>query len=142
MRNHIDFAIEDGNILDYPADVVALKYARQPFGADKAARQRLLAAGLRSIDLEPAIGTVSVQETLGALKSPLVAFVGTPRLGEFGYPEIRRFMDRALNTVVGDYPGTTHLAMTVHGPESRLKTGRQRGFPCTVHGLSSRYSDR
>jgi hypothetical protein len=45
-----------------------------------------------------------------------VLFVGVKTLSEFGYPEIREFAHRVLNSLAHTTPHATTLALTAHGP--------------------------
>ncbi len=53
------------------------------------------------------------------MPAPLALFVGTVRLGDFGYHEIRQFTARALKALESR-SGLKHVAGTVHGPNYGL----------------------
>jgi hypothetical protein len=70
-------------------------------------------------DLEVPVGDARFVETRGALTAPLALFVGTVRLNQLGYHEIRQFAVRALKALESR-PSVRHLASTVHGPNYGL----------------------
>lgn len=112
----IAFSIETDDIMTFPSDVVALKYARGFHGADHIAAMMLISKGVDVELMEPPMDEYRYFETQGALVAPHVLFVGTPRLRHMGYQHIREFGTRALAAVAESEPSTRHLAMTLHGP--------------------------
>lgn len=116
----IEFSIEHGDIADYSADVIALKYAQAPRGADRMVAERLVTAGLLRDSMQPKIGEyafVGTAKKVGALSA---LFVGVPEISEFGYSDIRRFMQDVLRALQSKAPGTKHLALTIHGARMGL----------------------
>ncbi|MCP3104986.1 nucleoside 2-deoxyribosyltransferase [Myxococcus sp. K15C18031901] len=119
MSSVLDVVLEVGDVTAIAADVVLFKYAQQLYGASGQAVARLGAEdkGLESLQLVP--GELRFVETHGALGAPLALFLGTVRLGDFGYHEIRQFSVRALQ-VLESRPGVKHVAGTLHGPNYGL----------------------
>jgi len=56
MSQTLEFSIEHGDILSFPADVVALKYAQDFYGADWLAAQALGEKGISHNELRPPVG--------------------------------------------------------------------------------------
>ncbi|MFP2932033.1 hypothetical protein ACLESO_44090 [Pyxidicoccus sp. 3LG] len=119
MSASLELVLEVGDVADTSADVVLFKYAQRLYGAAGAAAKRLEAAGVPSSQVEVLPGQYRFVETRGALASPLALFLGTVRLGDFGYHEIRQFSQRALKALES-HTGLKHVAGTVHGPNYGL----------------------
>ncbi len=115
MTKTIEFSIEEGDIILFDADVVALKYAQSFFGADKIVAYALNKSGISYKDISPQVGDTLYLETRQGIHAPYVLFVGVPPLWEFGYQEIREFAVTVLNFLSQKAPTTRHLAMTIHG---------------------------
>lgn len=116
MTSHaIILTLEHDDITTFDADVVALKYAQEFYGADGAVAQRLEHAGVAADRLMPARGAHSLVDTKGAIAARQVLFVGTPILLFFRYQEIREFSENVLALLTRNAPTTRHLAMTIHG---------------------------
>ncbi len=119
MGQFIDMALKVGDITEFEADAVLFKYAQRFYGASGHAAKCLELAGVPTSQLEVAPGAHRLVETRGALTAPLALFLGTVRLGDFGYHEIRQFAVRAL-TALESHSGLAHVASTVHGPNYGL----------------------
>jgi hypothetical protein len=119
MSTALDITLDAGDITESHADVVLLKHARGFFGADLAVARRLEKVGIPESQLEVALGAHLFVETHGAIGAPLALFLGTVKLGQFGYHEIRQFAARALQALESR-PGIRHVACTVHGPNYGL----------------------
>ena len=119
MSQYIDVALKVGDITEFPADAVLFKYAQSFYGASGQAARRLEGVGIPASQLTLAPGSHHFVETRGVLSAPLALFLGTVRLGEFGYHEIRQFAVRAL-TALEPRSALTHVAGTVHGPNYGL----------------------
>lgn len=114
MSDNLELRLEAGNIVTFAADAIMFKHAQAFYGADSAAASRLEGAGISGGELAAQPGTHLWIDTRGALTAPLALFVGTQRLGELGYHEIRQIARRGL-TALEDRPHVRHLACTVHG---------------------------
>jgi len=119
MSTALELVLEAGDITETRADVALFKYAQRFYGASEAVSKRLAAAGVQLSELEVAPGDFRFVETRGALTTPLALFIGTVRLGQLGYHEIRQLSVRALKALESR-PGLRHLASTVHGPNYGL----------------------
>src|SRR5260370_28083746 len=111
----IEFTIQEGDISKFEADVVALKYAQDFYGADQTIAYKLDDRGIPLENLRPPIGQYRYVETKGSIAAHAVLFVGVPTLGDFGYQQIREFSAQVLNFLAQERPNTRYLAMTVHG---------------------------
>ena len=106
-----------GDVLEFSADVLALKYAQHYYGADEAVSSRLI-AGARADPsaLQPQPWEYVFVDTGRLVPSRHVLFVGVPRLVQFNYNEIERFAFEAIKTTWVECPQAQHIAMTLHGP--------------------------
>ncbi|MCX9078216.1 MAG: hypothetical protein OIN84_09600, partial [Candidatus Methanoperedens sp.] len=76
----------------------------------------LSAVGIFDDVLAPATGDYRYLPSQGALVARNVLSIGTPRLRQLGYKQLREFAARALSALAEVAPDTQHLAMTIHGP--------------------------
>jgi hypothetical protein len=111
----IEFRIEHGNIISYDADVVALKFARIFYGADRFVADALALKGITKSQLRPDEGEYRFVATQSGIRARHALFVGVPDVSEFGYGEIREFAKTVLYILHSEAPDTRHLAMTIHG---------------------------
>ena len=109
----IDVAEQD--VVDFAADVLALKYAQEFYGADGYVASRLIEAGEQEAAVTPRDGGFTLVPGRGAVAAEQVLFVGVPPLQRFDYLEIRAFARRVLSALAGEAPETTHVAATLHG---------------------------
>jgi hypothetical protein len=119
MSTVLELVLEAGDIAKTKADVALLKYAQRFYGAAGAVARRLEEVGIPSSQLEVPQGQHCFVPTRGALDAPLALFLGTVRLGDFGYHEIRQFAVRALKALESR-EGLRHVVTTVHGPNYGL----------------------
>ncbi|TQF14152.1 hypothetical protein FJV41_20155 [Myxococcus llanfairpwllgwyngyllgogerychwyrndrobwllllantysiliogogogochensis] len=119
MSAALDVVLEVGDVTEMTADVALFKYAQKLYGAAGEASRRLEAVGVPPVQVAVQPGEFRFVETKGALASPLALFMGTVRLGEFGYHEIRQFALRALKALEA-HASVKHVAGTVHGPNYGL----------------------
>ncbi|MGE3251431.1 MAG: hypothetical protein AB7L26_14435 [Hyphomonadaceae bacterium] len=99
-----------GDVLDVPADILVLKYANGPHGADGAVSTRIGA----NFDLAP--GAHAFAQSRGRIRAQEVLSVGVGRLREFEYPQIEAFAAHALEIIKRERPDARSLAFTLHGP--------------------------
>lgn len=111
-----EVSVEYGDITTFNADVVAVKYAQDFYGADYEIASRLSSEGIPIDELRPPQGYYRFVQTKFSIRAPYVLFVGTPSLGKLDYREIRDFSRKVLTILANQAPTTKHLAMTVHGP--------------------------
>ncbi|NMO21158.1 hypothetical protein HPC49_28695 [Pyxidicoccus fallax] len=119
MSASLEVVLEVGDLTELAADAVVFKYAQRLYGAAGAAAARLETVGVPLSQLEAQPGQYRFVETRGSMPAPLALFVGTVRLGDFGYHEIRQFTARALKALEA-HSGLKHVASTVHGPNYGL----------------------
>ncbi|WP_224362092.1 nucleoside 2-deoxyribosyltransferase [Hyalangium versicolor] len=119
MSTVLDLALEAGDIATTRADVALFKYAQRLYGVAGSMARRLEASGVPSSQLEVPQGQHRFVETQGALDVPVALFLGTVRLGDFGYHEIRQFAVRSLKALEAR-EGVRHVVTTVHGPNYGL----------------------
>ncbi len=105
-----------GDVLEFSADVLALKYAQHFYGADEAVSSRLIASGADPAALQPQPWEYVFFDSKGQIPSRHVLWVGVPRLLQFDYNEIERFAFEAIKTTRVECPQAQHIAMTLHGP--------------------------
>ncbi|MBI1280919.1 MAG: TIR domain-containing protein [Anaerolineaceae bacterium] len=111
------FRIEEGNVTQFEADVMAFKYARSFHGADKVVARLLEQHAHTQVEeLAAKLGEYKFVPTHGAIAAGHVLYIGTPGLGQFRYPQIQEFASSTLQILAKVAPETQHLAMTVHGP--------------------------
>jgi hypothetical protein len=111
----IRIEVLEGDALTFPADVLALKYAQDFYGADAAVYRKLSAAGLQPAAL-PFVNGFRMVPTEGAITPAMVLFVGVVPLHLFDYEKIREFGRRVLVSLAGQAADVEHLALTIHGP--------------------------
>jgi len=114
MKREILISMVNGDVLEFDADVLALKYAQDLYGADRAVYERI--SGGHAQPRLPKISGFTFLETHGFIGARYVLFVGVKPLRDFGYAEIREFGRKTLVSLAGEAPTTQHLALTIHGP--------------------------
>ena len=116
---HIDIRVVEGDLLATNVELACFKHAQSFYGADLAAVDRLTKhAGLSEALFAVPSGDVRVVTTNGALAAPRAAFLGTVRLGDLRYHELRLLAARML--LVAQAEGARTLATTVHGVQAGL----------------------
>jgi hypothetical protein len=131
----IQVAVEVADVTEVEADVLILKYARGFHGADQEVALALHAKGkveLTSVD--PAAGETTLVPTRGSIAAPLVLFVGTPRLGQLRYREVRELVVGGLASLAKVAPQVKHVALTLHGPNIGLD--ESQSFLSELRGLT------
>jgi hypothetical protein len=113
MRLQIQVAT--GDVLTYPADVAAFKYAQQSLGVDAFVVSRLAQTGIDVLGRLPEAGKFALVKSDGAIAAREVLFIGVEPLGQFDYLSIRRFSQSVLSTINRERPSVTRVAMTLHG---------------------------
>ena len=95
----VKLSVEVVDVKKFRADVLALKYAMNLYGADRAVA---LALGKTDDDvssLVPTIGDSKLLDSRGAIASERVLFTNVGDLYHFGYDEIRSFASDTLNAL-------------------------------------------
>jgi len=119
-RKQLTIAVELGNALAWPADVLALKYAQASYGVDRAVLQGLEKKGIDISERLPKPAGFYLTNSHGVSKTQKVLFIGVERLNQFGYPEIRQFSKNVLTSLAREAPQTKHILLTIHGPNYGL----------------------
>jgi hypothetical protein len=116
MTRLIEFRIEHGDILNFSADVVAMKFAQAFYGVDQQIASAVTQRGVALNDLRPGNeGDFCYVDTRGGIRAGHVLYVSVTELFDFGYREIREFAKTVLQILQVEAPETRHLAMTIHG---------------------------
>lgn len=116
----IAIAVEAGDALAWPADVLALKYAQAPYGVDRAVLDHFRSKGIDLFKRLPKPSGVYLIPSQGVIKATTVLFVGVEPLFNFGYEQIRQFGQRVLTALSREAPESKHIVLTVHGPGNGL----------------------
>jgi hypothetical protein len=111
-----EISVEHGDIAIFDADVVALKYAQNFYGADFKIAEAVSKKGIPIDEMRPVQGDYRLLQSRFSIKSPYVLFVGVPPLEKLDYREIRDFARRVLEVLADKIPKIEHVAMTIHGP--------------------------
>lgn len=136
----VTVAVEEGDILDRPADVAAFKHADGLYGADLAAVRQL---DPQSADVErrlPGPGGRLVVRGRPAVAAEHVLFVGLPSLPTLTYVHVREFARRAVTVVAAELPDAVELTMTLHGPGFGLD--ESEAFRAQVAGVLEAVEER
>ncbi len=115
MERVIAYELRYVDLLRASVDVVALKYAQQFHGADRAVARALSEAGTPAPEFRVAIGEHRLVPSNGAIGASHVLSVGVPPLHNFTYAEVRRFSARVLTILTREVPDVREVAMTLHG---------------------------
>ena len=114
-NTELSITVETGDIRNYQADVIALKFAQHLYGADSIVASALDKRSRDIMDLLPSIGYYKIFPSLGRISADHALFISVPTLYEFEYGEIRQFSRDVLKVLTTSAPQTQHLAMTIHG---------------------------
>ena len=128
---NIPIEVQEGSALDFAADVLAVKFAQQLHGVDRAVADALLQHYPKLGKLLPKVNGFRLLESQGSLAATSVLFVGVKPLREFGYSEIRGFGRKVLVSLAGEMRQVRHVALTLHGvgyglTQARLSNPRLR----------------
>lgn len=99
-----------GDVLTEPVDVLILKFAGSPHGADIAVAQTL------GQSLEVSSGDYKFFQSDGKLGARYVLVLGVGPLRSFDYKDIEAFSARALEIISKNRPSTKRIGITIHGP--------------------------
>lgn len=117
----ITLELRHGDITEYPADVIALKFSASHNGAAMAVAHRLTTqTGITLDQISPARGEFALVPSLGSLGAPAALYVGSARLRDFGYEAVRELGYNTLRGLAMHAPETRQLAMTLNGPGTSL----------------------
>lgn len=112
----IEISVQCADIATVPSDLLLLKHAQNLYGADQAIVARLAQRGVcRELDISLASGEHLLIDTGGAIAATRTLFLGTPRLREFRYREMKQFARRAIELIGELKLPVRTLTTTVHG---------------------------
>ena len=115
MTKHIAFSVQCADLVQFEADVIALKYARGLFGAALTVARAL---GKTEADMQQhlrSVGGVYLFPGAGRIKAKQALFIRVVQLSAFDYGEIRQFSYDFLKGLRTLVPDARHVAMTIHG---------------------------
>lgn len=104
-----------GDVLEFNANVLALKFAQRLYGVDFKVVSQLADQGTHLETRLPAIGKTLIVPSENVVQTDELLFVGVEPLGRFDYETIRVFARRVLVALQEQRPATEHVAMTLHG---------------------------
>lgn len=133
MAPDIGIVVELGDALAIQADVLALKYANNLYGVDRAVVDALAGQVPDIRQRLPDPPGFYITATGGTIAASNVLFVGVGPLRQFGYGEIRAFARKVLEALAGETLQAVHVALTVHGPGYGLD--ETEAFESEVAGL-------
>jgi len=114
-NNGVLIEVINADALAYDVDILVLKHSQALYGLDRSVVSYFLTSGKDIQNVLPSIGKFEVFDTPKELGAEKVLFVGTPRLSDFGYKEIRDFAQQALAYLEQSDSKPEEIAMTVHG---------------------------
>lgn len=129
----ISVEVTEGDALAFTADVLAVKYAQQHYGVDRAVAERLGQQYLNLTEALPKVSGFRFLQSRQLIGASAVLFVGVKPLREFSYPDIREFGRKVLESLAGEAPQTSHLALTLHGAGYGLD--EREAFESEIAGL-------
>lgn len=92
----IRLAVVHSDALDYPTDVLALKFAQDLYGVDAKVVTRLASNGIRVRSRLPEVGKSLLISSEQAVAAREILFLGVEPLGRFDYETIRHFAHSVL----------------------------------------------
>jgi hypothetical protein len=104
------FKVFNGDVTQVETDILILKYAGHPFGADHAVATAL------NKEFLVENGKYQFFATEGKIRAKEVLVLGVPSLVNFEYSEIEEFGRSALKTIAQQRPQVASVASTLHGP--------------------------
>ena len=112
----VEIEVVRSDVTEVVADVLLLKYARRFYGADEVVAFRLANADVcREEDINPEVGIGCSLDPGDVLGAKQVLFIGTPRLRDFRYKEMREFACRAVEELANQNSNAQSIATTAHG---------------------------
>lgn len=116
MANQIILSLEQGDILQAKADVLALKYSGSFRGADLIVAEYIATSTARLIDnLIPKREYNLIDTTQLKLHASAVLFLKTPSPNKFTYNAINEFAENTLKILKNEPIAAQHIATTIHG---------------------------
>jgi hypothetical protein len=134
MKQEIAIQMKSGSAVEYPTDVLALKYAQDNYGLDKIVTTLLLKRGRQASLMQPKPGEFGLVESVPGIAAKSILFVGVAPLYKFRYEEIRDFSRRVFSTLASSAPNTKTITLTLHGANSGLD--EQEAFASEIAGIN------
>ncbi len=113
----IKIGIVQGDAFTIEGDVLGMKYAQKSYGLDREVLIELMNKGI-GFDIKerlPKLWGFYFEDSHQVVAAKNLLFIGTPKLREFGYKEIREFGRRILTSLASSKPDTGKLILTIHG---------------------------
>jgi|LGOV01.1.fsa_nt_gb hypothetical protein len=101
--------------IHYDSDILVLKYAQSLYGLDRTVASIIEQDGSSIQNDLPKSGKYLVVDTPEGIMPPKVIFIGTQRLWDFGYKEIREFGRLAISSLLKSKLPIKHISLTIHG---------------------------
>lgn len=130
-------SVECADIVNFPCDVLVLKYAQAFYGADALVANLIRPNRLEEVSPSPSKYTLLSSE--GNLAAKKVLFVGVLPLYQFDYGQIRGFSSYSLQVLSQQMPDAVYIAMTMHGVGYGLD--ERESFLAQVAGLLDAFRD-
>jgi hypothetical protein len=115
MAREIHFSIQQGDVTQFEADVIALKYAEGLFGASQTVAKAIGENEETIKAILPSVGDAHLIPSQGRIKAKKVLFLSVVSLSTFDYIDIHQFGYDVLKKLQSIAPETQHLALTIHG---------------------------
>jgi hypothetical protein len=132
--------VECADVVDFPCDVLVLKYAQAFFGVDAMVARILRSLPKSSIDITPREDEYSIVPSDGKIAAGHVIFLGVSPLHTFDYKGIRHFAYRSMQILAAEMPFVKTIAMTMHGVGYGLD--ERESFLSQIAGLLDAIRDR
>jgi len=132
--------VNNGNALNFKADVLALKYAQALFGVDYAVVERLSEEGIDISNSLPKISESLLISSKEHIAAKSILFIGVQDLSKFKYQEIQTFAHEVLCVLATKAPQTRHICLTMHGVGYGLD--ETQAFEAEINGLLSAIKQR
>ena len=107
----VELEVLQADALGFSSDLLVLKYAQHPYGADQAA---IRVTGIDESELPDVGDSLLVRDPPG-LSSRNLLFLGVEPIYTFSYRSIRTFAQRALTGAMDISPPVREISMTMHG---------------------------
>jgi TIR domain len=116
----IEFSIQQGDITEFSADVLGLKYAQDFYETDGFVAKKLSLVGIPYTYLCPKVGDYYYVDTNKCINATHALFVGVPDLFSLVYQDIRELSFKVLDILTSEDPSIRHIIMTMHGANCGL----------------------
>ena len=112
----MDIEVVCGDVFEVKSDLLLMKYADVGGGVHRKAAALLMERKLCTpADLCPAPGQAVFIDSPPGLGPAAMMFLGIGELFDFGYAEMKRFAERAIELLAARRPAVSHVTTTIHG---------------------------